>query len=428
MADREYIRQHVFDNAIRQISLLQRGLEISLEDLETFQEWVTDQLVRLGASTEEFIISPTELKEQPAFNVRLDNRPESIQFGTNVLGRLSGRLEATTLLFAHADKSIDSYQYTEKSIDFDDDRLVGPGIADDVCGVVAMLGAIDTLTTGGWTPETSVVLASVLGKQLGVGGTYGLMRRIAPADAAVYIHPAESGRGLSDLKVGSNGLYHCTITLRGKLPSTSETHHPLYVEHGSNPVDVAVSVVQQLHSWIESLAESYAHPGVERAAGTSAGMVTSDIRVADSDRSVYEMPQECDIEVAIAFPPGITLERVADGVRNVVAEAVEETDLTHVAVQDGDLMAESAETAVSSPAVRTVTHAIDEVAGQPPNFYYGHTASDIRYPLLHWGTPTVGFGPQGGAIGEPNEWIDRQEYLETVSALAAFLIEFDPST
>lgn len=428
MSTHQKVRQQVFDRADQQIDSLRSGLETSFESTDAFQEWIADRLDLLGASTNEFTLSPADLKEQPAFSEQLETDPDAIRFGTNLISCFPSEAEATTLLYAHADKAPSSYQYAtaDGSLDFDGERLVGPGIADDVSDITAAIGAVEAIIKGGWKSGTGVMIASVFGKQLGVGGTYGLMRRYDPADAAVYIHPAESGRGLNDLKVGSNGIYECTIELQGRQPSTSETHHPLYVGQGTNPLEYADPVIEHLQTWVNELADEYAHDGVERVADTSAGLLVSDIQTDDDDRPVYESPQNCTITAVLAFPPGASLETIEEGVHITVNEAVSGTDLTGVAIRRGDHIADSAEAETESQVVRVATDSVEGVTGHSPEFYYGHTASDIRYPMRYWEAPTVGFGPKAGAMGDPAEWIDRKEYLETVSAIAAFLINFEP--
>ena len=423
------IRQQIFEYADNHIELLESALEASFEDVHTFQQWVDDRLESLGASTDHFSVDSEDLKNQPAFREQFNSESDEIRLGTNVVGRFSGETDATTLLFAHADKAPVSYQHAESGRGFRsaNGRLSGPGIADDVSGVTATIAALETLTRAELSPSTSVLVASIFGKQLGVGGTYGLMKRYGPADAAVYVHPAESGQGLGHLKVGSNGLYEFTIEIEGAQPPTNETHHPLYAHQGENPINIMRPIVQQLQDWTGVLSERHTHPGVERSAGTSAGLLISDIRTDNGGRPVYEMPRNCTIEAALVFPPGVSLDTVEEGIFATLNEAIEGTDVTEISIRRGDHTAESAEAPTDSPAVNRVADSIESVTDDLPEFYYGHTASDIRYPMLYWDAPTVGFGPRAGAMGESGEWIDRDEYLETICALATFLVEFDPA-
>jgi len=425
----EKIRQQIYKHTDKHIELLQSGLEVSFNSVDDFQEWVDDRLTSLGLSTYRFSVDSADLKGQPAFRKEFDSNPNEVRLGTNVVGRRSGKTDGTTLLFAHADKAPVSYQHAKSGQKFESasGRIIGPGIADDVSGVTATIAALETLAQMDLTPSTNVLVASIFGKQLGVGGTYGLMKRFDSADAAVYVHPAESGKGLGHLKVGSNGLYEFTVEIEGIQPSTNETHHPLYAHQGENPINVMGIIVQQLQDWTAEISKKHKHQAVERAAGTSAGLLISDLYTDNSDRPVYKMPQKSSMEAALAFPPGVSLSAVEEGIRNTVDKAIKRTSVKEVTVRRGDHVAESAEAMTDSQTVNEVSKSIENITGDSPEFYYGHTASDIRYPILYWDTTTVGFGPQAGAIGEPDEWIDREEYLETICALATFLINFDPA-
>jgi acetylornithine deacetylase/succinyl-diaminopimelate desuccinylase-like protein len=429
MSEYDEVREHVFNRGQEHIELLRSGLEASFEDVATFQDWVTDRLNLLGSSTTEFTLSRQDITEQPAFR-NSEAEGELVRFGRNIVGKYPGRSDMQTLLFAHADKTPESYRQAAQggAIDFGRTKLHGPGIADDVSGVTAAIGAIKTLAEGQCNPRTTVLLGSILGKQLGVGGTYGLMRNHGPADAAVYVHPAESGQGLDDLKVGSNGLYEFHIEIQGKPPETNEVHHPLYAHSGVNPLESIGSITQRLQQWTENIGSRHTHSGVEAAAGRSVGLLVSDIHVDDDRRAVYELPQSCRVELALAFPPGLSLETVREGVRDTVREAGEETNVCDITVHVGNHVADSAEAPADSRAVRTASRAIEAITTESPTFYYGHTASDIRYPMNYWDAPTVGFGPRAGNMGRPIEWIDRKEYLETVAALTSFLITYSPES
>lgn len=427
MSKTEAVRRQVFEHSEQHIELLRNGLKISLEDVDTFQEWVADRLNSLGASTNNFRLSRQEIESQPAFQ-NVDSGAPDVNFGTNVIGSYAGQTDTKTLLFAHADKNPRSYQQARHghSIDFRSKRLHGPGIADDISGVMAMIGAIRTLAEGSWKPVTSVLLGSILGKQLGVGGTYGLMQQYAPADAAIYIHPAESGQGLNDLKIGSNGVYEFHVKVEGKQPDTSEVHHPLYAHRGINPFKSIRSIIQHLHGWVEEFSAQHTHPGVREAAGRSAGLLLSRINTTGSERAVYEMPQSCTAELALAFPPGISIEAVEEDVHKAVHEAASNAVIPSITLSRGDHIADSAETSTDAMSASTIIEMIKKISNKSPTFYYGHTASDIRYPINYWNAPTVGFGPKAENIGKRNEWISQREYLETVAALSCFLIEYSP--
>ena len=171
-----------------------------------------------------------------------------------------------------------------------------------------------------------------------------------------------------------------------------------------------------------TLDEKYHHPAVDELAGRSAGVLLGALDVDET--AVYRVPDACRLRGVVSFPPGAPLAELQEAFEEVVISFVtNEPALSEdrVTVEWGDLVAESAETDLDAPIAERSSAVLESVTGRAPSWYYGHAASDIRYPMQYWGTETLGFGPRAGDMGEPTEWVDRQEYLETVMALARLL-------
>jgi acetylornithine deacetylase len=76
------------------------------------------------------------------------------------------------------------------------------------------------------------------------------------------------------------------------------------------------------------------------------------------------------------------------------------------------------------PLFQTVRQAITVVTGQPPEPYCGHSASDIRIPMIYAGIPAVGYGPRCteiAAAGAADESIEIAEFRNTVAVTALTL-------
>ena len=65
--------------------------------------------------------------------------------------------------------------------------------------------------------------------------------------------------------------------------------------------------------------------------------------------------------------------------------------------------------------------AIEDTTGKTPRFYYGHSMSDIRYPMLYWNAQSFGVGPLAGGIGTPDEWLDWNDYLNMIVVITEIL-------
>jgi len=107
----QQIRKVIAKNEKVHLELLSNGLEASLVNLETFQDWFASEMTKLGMGVEQFRVSPEELADQPACQKSLAEAPSSLQQGTNVLGRLRGEGGPGVLLFGHADKKPETFEY-----------------------------------------------------------------------------------------------------------------------------------------------------------------------------------------------------------------------------------------------------------------------------------------------------------------------------
>jgi acetylornithine deacetylase/succinyl-diaminopimelate desuccinylase-like protein len=208
------IREDVRKNENNHLGLLAEAVKTSFSSLARFQSWVGEKMRHIGLEVEEFIVDPEDLVHQPACRKALQENPTALQSGPNMVGRLNGRKSGGgLLLFAHADKFPETFDWGRKHPDMveREGRLFAPGIADDVSGVTAMLSAVETFRRLGFEHKRNLMAASVLGKQMSLYGTYGLMRRYEPMDHAIYVHPAESGDGLNEIHMASNGMIEFLI-------------------------------------------------------------------------------------------------------------------------------------------------------------------------------------------------------------------------
>lgn len=423
-SESERIHSEVQAARDRHLRRLRDGCRASFGGLNPLQGWITDELETLGGTAEQFEITESALPNQPAYQDTLAREPSALRTGPNVVGKFFDERSSSLLLYAHADTDPAATEHVRDghSVTVTGDQVVAPGIADDVSGLTAILSALEVVVANSLEPAHAVTVGSILGKQCGVAGTYELVRRYNPTDGAVYVHPAESGTGLSEIKVGSNGVLEFTITIHGQEPETSELHHTLFAGPGQNPIPVAMRLGQHLNKWAETLDERYHHPAIEELAGRSADVHLGGVDVDGT--AVHRVPNACVLRGVISFPPGAQLETVRESLEETVRSFVtEESNITsdRMTVEWGDLVADAAETNLDAPIAERTAAVLESVTGRTPSWYYGHTASDIRYPMQYWDTETLGFGPRAGDMGEPTEWIDRSEYFQTITALAQLL-------
>jgi len=420
------IRKDVEEREAHHTDVLREGLKASLTDLAGFQSWIAQRMEKTGMQAEQYQVAREELADQLACQKTLREDPSALQTGPNAVGKLAGEgVKGGILLFAHADKRPETFEWGRKQPDMIErqGRFYGPGIADDVSGITAMLSAVETFRRLGCPQTKDLLVASVLGKQMGVFGTYGLMTRYGPMDAAIYVHPAESGDGLREVKMSSLGMTEFLIEIEGKAPDTTDPHQTIFSKLAVSAAEKGVYLFQGLHEWATQASKRYHHRGLKELAGQAFALSVGHF-TAGTDNLVYEIPLRCVLAGIVCFPPGANLDTVHTEFRETFERLVQQDPWlaqSHVCLEWGDHIGESVQSDEQSGFLRMASQVLTDVTGKEPSYYYGHSLSDIRYPLLYWNAQAFGVGPLAGDLGKESEWVDRKEYLDTIIAVTEMI-------
>jgi acetylornithine deacetylase len=288
-------------------------------------------------------------------------------------------------------------------------RIHGWGAADDLSGVAIMIEGLRAALATGRAPAGDVILASTPSKRH-ARGVSALLNGGLRADAAVYLHPAESGVGLREIKAFCLGQLDFRIAVQGTPPPTNEISHLAFTHQATNPADLLMAIHRRLHAFVERRAETRRHPLLER----SANLLISHLDVGSAGVHTRVASQGI-MEGALTLLPGEDLSVVQEEMRAVVGDGAR---LDWVSGVSG------AEVPLDGPLYRLVADAIVAVTGQPPHVNPLHTASDIRNPIVQAGIPTVGLGPLGGDLtqnGLTDEWVDLEDYRRAVEVAAAII-------
>ncbi|CAN5596701.1 ArgE/DapE family deacylase [soil metagenome] len=288
-------------------------------------------------------------------------------------------------------------------------RIHGWGAADDLSGVAIMVEGLRAALATGRAPAGDVILASTPSKRH-ARGVSALLHGGLRAHAAVYLHPAESGVGLREIKAFCLGQLDFRITVQGAPPPTNEISHLAFTHQATNPADLLMAIHRRLHAFVERRAETNRHPLLER----SANLLISHLDVGRAGAHTRVATRGI-MEGALTLLPGDDLSAVQEEVKAVVGEGAQ---LEWVSGVSG------AEVPLDGPLYRLVARSILAVTGQPPHVNPLHTASDIRNPIVQAGIPTVGLGPLGGDLtqnGLTDEWVDLEDYRRAVKVAAAII-------
>lgn len=349
------------------------------------------------------------------------------QSETCVVGRLRGGSGRSLILFAHPDtedfREAPPWRSDPHTPAVRDGRLHGWGVADDLAGMVVMLQSVAVLRGAGLRPGGDITVVSAPSKKHRRGISAALHGGLE-ADAAIYLHPAESGKGLDEIKAFAPGQLEFMITVDGEPPATNEPAHTAFAHRGVNPLDKALRVAAAMKQLGEDRGRRIRHPRLQEAIGRSTSLMLTHCDTGD-DAVLSRMPATCRLGGALTLIPGEGLEDVMRSVEAAIAGACADDDwlADHPPRIDWLSGVSAAETEAESDLYRTVAGVLAN-AGATPAVNPLHTSSDIRNPIVQKGIPTVGFGPLCGGLtmsGLADEWVDVADFHRTIAATAEII-------
>lgn len=335
------------------------------------------------------------------------------------------------LFFGHPDSEplarLDEWTHDPFKGDISGHRIHGWGVADDLAGVAIYTQAVAVLHACGLRPKGEVILVSTPSKRH-ARGVSALLHQGLNADAAVYLHPAESGMGMGEIKAFASGQLEFRIRVQGALPPTTEPLQTAFAHLAVNPVAKAFDVHRALMDLDRRRGAQLHHPLLDAAVGRSTNIMVSMVD-CDTTQSLSRVRPECWLGGAISFAPPEPMADVMAQVEEALA-ALGHHDAwfrDHPVELHWESGVTGAQVPEAHPLYQAVAGAIRHVTGKTPQVNPMHTSSDIRNPMVQKNIPTVGFGPLCGDLsqnGQTDEWVDVDDYLNAVTAVALTILDW----
>lgn len=412
-------------DAGQSIGFLRTLIAAQQEGEARVQALVADRLEDAGCIVERQRYSPADVPVVAEFAAGEAQAGEERE---TVIARLPGDPHRRSLLlFAHPDSEpvgdLAGWTHPPFGGEVADGRLYGWGVADDLAGVAAGVLAIASAAQAG-VPLGDVTLASAPSKRHARGVAAALHNGLDAA-GAVYLHPAESGAGLREIKAFAAGQLEFRISVPGRLPPTSEPGHTGFAHLAVNPLEKAVAIVTALQTLDRRRAERIRHPRLEAAVGRSTNLMVSHFACGAGKR-VSRISEAATLAGAVSFPPGETIEQVQAEITAAVAGAAasDEWLAEHPPQIDWLSGVTGADCPDAHPLYRCTAEAIAAVTDERPHVNPMHTSSDIRNPMVQKGIPTVGIGGLCGDLsqnGRHDEWVDVADFHRMVEATGALV-------
>lgn len=307
----------------------------------------------------------------------------------NVLATRSGRVDApAVILSAHIDTVFPAG--TDCRVRRSGTRLLGPGLADDACGLIGMIAVARALDAGGIRTERPIRFLATVGEE-GDGDLRGcrhfFSRPGATSDVAAFV--SIDGPGSERVTHRALGSRRFEVTLTGPGGHS-------WGDFGIvNPVHAIGRAISRLSTYPVPL---------EPRTSFSVGIV-------EGGTSVNAIPASASCRVDFRSVSASELTRIEQFFRDAVDNAVAEEN--RMAAASGTTIESnvrmigdrpSGETPVSSEIVRTAVD-VSQRLGIRPMLDCASTDSNIPISL---GIPavTIGGGGSGGGTHTLDEWYD----------------------
>ncbi len=410
------------------IAFLRQLVSAQTQGESAVQELIAERLEQAGCEIQRHEYDPAEV---PVIGEFAADTSRATERRTAVVGTLVGDPEKRSLLmFAHPDaeplQQDHGWKYDPFAGTVDQGRMYGWGIADDLAGCAAAVLAIEKAAQSG-DSLGSVSFASTPSKRY-ARGVAALLHHDLDADASLYLHPAESGVGMQEIKALASGQLEFRITVHGQLPDTTEPGHTAFSHLAVNPIDKAMIIIAALQSLAKERGERVHHPRLDAAVKRSTNLQVSTIRCGEM-RSFSRLHEDCQLGGAISFPPGETFASVQAEFEAALQACVEKDAwlADHPPTLEWLTGVTGAEVEETHPLYQVTSQAVRRVTELEPWVNAMHTSSDIRNPPVEKGIPCVGLGCLCGDLTQNdkhNEWVDVDDYLRMVDVTTAVAIDW----
>ncbi|MFK8081712.1 MAG: M20 family metallopeptidase [Granulosicoccus sp.] len=396
------------------------------------QSIVAKRLRDAGCNVKEHTYDPSDVQVKGEFALE---SASTTGVRSAVVGSLPGDPALPSLLmFAHPDAEpvgdTSHWQHDPFAAEVDHGRLYGWGIADDLAGCAAAVLAIEQASASK-VSMGRVVFASTPSKRY-ARGVAALLHDGLTADAALYLHPAESGVGMREIKATASGHIEFRIEVSGRPPDTTEPGHTAFSHLADNPIDKALIVRSSLMKLAEERAARVRHPLIEDIVGRATNLHVSQINCGHM-KKMSRIESHCTLGCAVSFPPSESLDTIKTEITQAVERAAAKDnwlkdhppEITWVTGVTGG------EVSANHPLFQASANAVRVTTGATPHVNPMHTSSDIRNPIVEAGIPCVGLGCLGGDLsqnGRHDEWIDIADFHRMVDVTTRIVTDWCSGT
>lgn len=297
-------------------------------------------------------------------------------------------------------------------------KIYGRGSADMKGGLAAAYMSLKILKDMEWKPKGDIIIESVVDEEFASGnGTIASRFKGYNADFAINLEPT----GLLICPACVGGLVY-KIIVRGTsgMPYTGEEIY--------NPIYGIARIVNVLQKYEEYRNKNIKPPNLWDNSVQKSKVIITKISGGDiREHGQLGIPINAWVECVIQTYPGESEEVVYNDFQeyiNVCADKYSEFKNLTIKIEREYHYIEPGECNTNHEGVISLTNCVEKVTQQPVKLAGAPFSCDMFAFKKYGNTPSVIFGPIGGNLHAPDEWVSIESVLKTTKALVLMVTEW----
>lgn len=379
------------------------------------QEFIKSKFEKMKLETDIFDVDLQKINNHPSFspvNWTYENRP-------NVVGRLNSgtpKIGKSLILQGHIDvvspEPLKQWNYDPWGAEIDDGRMYGRGVCDMKAGIAAMFYAVQAIQDCGIQLGADVVLESVIEEECTGNGALATLLNGYDADGGII--PEPTALGTWDAQVG---VIWMQIKVRGLSSHVAESSKSV---NAIEKCYVIIEALQEYHKLVNSRPKPSAYKDIENPLNVNVGK----IQAGDWPSTV---PSECIIECRIGFYPDLDPVDVKKELEVFLMKAVSKDqwlknnppEITFYGFNAHGLFLDR-----EMEIIKAMERNHEKILKNKLHYSPSTATTDIRFYNLFFDIPTICYGPLGGNIHAPDEWVDLESTRSCSKVLSALILDW----
>ncbi len=282
-----------------------------------------------------------------------------------------------------------------------DEKLYGRGAVDAKGSLISMICAaarfVEKKILG------KIIVAGIVEEETTVNGINKLLDPIQHVDFAVFGEPSKTNR----ICIACKGRIHLHLTFQ----TETGTVHVSAGGSSENPIHIAINFWKMLYGKMKQ------KPFVGK---TEFFSVEPSITKIQGGKATNVLPESCEIDIDLRFPPGVSVKQILHEVDNTVAAFHRNTKIqikSEVASRiEGFRIGKDTEVAIA------LKKAIEEVTKGEAKFLRKAGTNFMSIIARKFRIPVISYGPGDSTLDHTDdEHIDIKEFQTSIDILEKFI-------